>query len=121
MAFVSPNRVVTNWHIVELVEHEQATRHVVGTFVEEGQFEGGIGEAGDPYISSPIVELNLASGIARSQSGREIRLGKRVTGLASVGDLPRDQQMILQRAERMWGLAADVEWRVVAAGAENTE
>lgn len=99
-------RILTDWLLVDCIPPDGAsTRHILGVLTHSA--DDLLGRPGEPYISSPLVEIDAAAGRAVTRSGRELTLHDRAAEPST------DQHMILRRAERTWNLTAETEWRVV--------
>jgi hypothetical protein len=91
---------ITRWGI----SSEASSMHIIGYIEEHGRL---IDDAGEPYIGSPLREIDLERRVAVNRSGRMIAL---VGDPLPPGDLPDDLKQVLGRAERAWRLFGQVKW-----------
>jgi hypothetical protein len=92
-----PYAEIERWAVVRLRDvYEEPTRHVVGYVLSHSRLE-----AGEPYLGSPLRELDLDGRTARTRRGRRIHL---VGEALPPGPLPRAIRAVLRRAEREWRL-----------------
>jgi hypothetical protein len=95
---------IRSWAIVTVATDERTTTHVIGYVVTHRR----LGDVADkPYISRPLVAADLARRIALNQRGKSIAL---VGDPLRSGELPKDIDAVLRRAEREWALRGDVTW-----------
>lgn len=104
--------VIQAWGIIEFTPpNQKPTRHVIGTVHSHPRIGGG-----EPYVSGPLAELDIAGRRAVTQRGRPIEL---------IGDPLDDDEIrfeVLQAivsAPARWGLPDRTDWRRMPIADEN--
>jgi hypothetical protein len=95
---------IRDWAIVTVATDDRTTTHVIGYVVTHKRL---VDRADEPYISRPLVAADLARRVALNQRGKLIAL---VGDPLLAGELPKDIDAVLRRAEREWALRGDVTW-----------
>ena len=97
---------IQSWGIIAFMPPGlEPTRHVVGTVHTHPRIKGG-----EPYVSSPLAELDVTRGRARTQRSQPIEL---------VGDPLGDDELRFEvlhtivSAPARWGLPQGTDWRRV--------
>lgn len=102
-----PYAVIRDWVILECKVDGLTTTHAAGWIVRHRRLD-----VGEPYIGSPLTELDVTSRCARNQAGKLIELCG--DPLPMDERLPSSIELMLDRAERAWGQAEETTWKRLA-------
>jgi hypothetical protein len=99
---------ITGWAFVLLREpNRKPTMHVLGYVVRHGRL---VDDAGEPYIGSPLTDIDLEQRVVRNRRGKIIAL---IGEPLPPGRLPDDLYVMMSRAEAEWIVADGATWERV--------